>query len=523
MQIKPSTPYSKKVIPKVAQKELSDLLGEKNVCFTRDLLSVYRAGGWGTWFHQSVAPHGVVQPETVEDVQAIVKIANKFKIPVLPVATGMEAICWEGGLVVDTYARMRKIHKIDIDSGYALIEPGVTNGQLLRVLRPQGFWVSFGSFPPTLSALSTQACSKTFTNIIGKEDESVRGVEVVLPTGEIIRTGTAGLGFDWWSQDRAFPDLTHLFVPSTGTMGIITKAAVRIHPLGEAQDIVIVGFNNFDKALDWTNKVTRQIMVNTSMIWNYHWVSWQNWAHLGGKGYFDYINQMLTLKPWEAPKGFYTDYAFASISGYKEQVEGNVKASQRLAKQLGGDIITEEFKDQWPGVWKKWKHSFVEHKNSGMTKRLSHIYGIEGSEQSFVLETNIRDGKKFHHSFMKILYKKYGIRHARYYTRQYDHGRSTFLRYVWMHDKFDQDILNREIKTQRELIKWIYSKEFAEKFPNVKKFPEAIPFDGLKYSPMGLWNRIQKMVDPNSIMYPVGSTRVTKTLEEQRKGNLYGT
>ena len=84
--MKPVIPSSKEGIPKAAQKELTDLLGEKNVCFIKDMLSVYRCGP-GAPFPGSKNPDGMVQPETVEEIEAIMKIANKYKFPVIVVGT----------------------------------------------------------------------------------------------------------------------------------------------------------------------------------------------------------------------------------------------------------------------------------------------------------------------------------------------------------------------------------------------------------------------------------------------------
>jgi hypothetical protein len=255
-------------------------------------------------------------------------------------------------------------------------------------------------------------------------------------------------------------------------------------------------------------------MANTSMIWSYRWTQWQNYAHGGGPGFMKYINDTLTLGPDEAPPGYYPMYAFASISGFKEQVEGNVKACQRLAKELGGEIVNEKFKQQWPGTWHKWEEMFVQHINPGMAKRTSHVYGIESSEQSFIAITNIRDGKKFHHAVMKRFYEKYGIRHVRYYARQRDHGRVSFQRYVYMHDKFDQETLDREVALERDMDKWISTPEFKKEFPNITKMvahtvempdpddPNAGKKIPLKYDPSWLIEKIRKAVDPNNIMDP---------------------
>jgi len=67
---------------------------------------VYRAGAWGPWFRRSILPHGAVRPKNVEEIQGILNIANRDKIPIVPFSTGFEQTSWQGGLVLDTYSRM---------------------------------------------------------------------------------------------------------------------------------------------------------------------------------------------------------------------------------------------------------------------------------------------------------------------------------------------------------------------------------------------------------------------------------
>jgi FAD/FMN-containing dehydrogenase len=520
MQNQKTPKSSKDLIPKTAQKELTDLLGEKNVCFTRELLSVYRVMAWGPWIRDAINPHGMVQPKTVEEVQGIMKIANKYKIPTMVVGSSGPAVCINGGLIVDSYSRMRTIHKIDPEGGFALIEPGVTNGELLKALRPLGYWVSFGSYPPTISCLANLVPMNGYTNVMGKEHDYCIGVEVVLPTGEVVRTGPQALGYEWWADSRGIHDLRDIWVGSLGTMGIITKAAVRIHPLGESSAIVISGFSNFENAIKWTHKISREAMVNTSMVWGYRWVQWQNYAHEGGKGFMKYINEILTQKPDESPPEFYPQYAFASISGFKEQVEGNVKACERTAKELGGEIINEKFKEQWPETWKKWENMFVKHINPGMALRRSHVYGIEASEHSFTLNTNIKDASKVHQAIMKYFYEDQGIKHVRYYTRQYDHGRVSWIRYVFMTEKFDMESRHYEEELGRQLHDWTSSEEFKRKFPNTMPIsgPQSSDDKASKKSKLTnnitiakqesnkgyfwLYKKLQKTIDPNNIMDP---------------------
>ena len=112
---------------------LRNLLGKDKVF--RDLGT--RCAFMGTnYYGQPLAiPDYVVTPETLEDVRVTLQTANRYRIPVTPVASGtMEPSCtpYAGGIVLDTYTRLNHIHEINYDDGYAVIEPGVTVSMLLK-------------------------------------------------------------------------------------------------------------------------------------------------------------------------------------------------------------------------------------------------------------------------------------------------------------------------------------------------------------------------------------------------------
>jgi hypothetical protein len=260
--------------------------------------------------------------------------------------------------------------------------------------------------------------------------------------------------------------------------------------------------------------------------------------YFNGKGFIEYINEELAHKPDESPEGRYSQYAFASISGYKEQVEGNVKACERLAKELGADIITEKFKEEWPGCWEKWEHQFVNHSNprfarkikSSSSSKFSYGFELEGIAQGFIVEGGISDAKRFHTAVLNRFYEKWGLKNIRYYTRQYDHGRTTYLRYVFQSDQYDQETLGRNMEMQIDLDSWIGSNEFRKEYPNLfrhsppvdmfkrptkdgpitppPKKPEDPPPSPTKsrspYSFGLLRKKIQNIIDPNNIMDPTG-------------------
>jgi len=176
-------------------------------------------------------PDGVVWPESTEQVAAIVKLANEYKIPMVPRGAGTSlsggAIPIQGGIIVDL-ARMNQILEVSIENRYARVQAGVVCDDLNRELAKHGF-----TFPPD-PASSTVATigGNVATNAggikgakYGTTRDYVLGLQVVLPTGEIMHTGS------YTMKCVSGYDLARLFVGAEGTLGIITEVTLKINPL----------------------------------------------------------------------------------------------------------------------------------------------------------------------------------------------------------------------------------------------------------------------------------------------------
>ncbi len=181
-------------------------------------------------------PGVVVKPRTVEDIQAILKIANEQKVPVVPrVANtniGGLAIPEKGGIVVDMTG-MNAILETNEADMYAVIEPGVTWGDMKSHLDQNYPKLRFGySLSPPETSILANCLMDGLSNLSLKHGTTahwINGVEAVLPTGEIVRTGIGAVHENWCTKSP-LPDLGGLFINFHGTTGIVTKLSVQLWP-----------------------------------------------------------------------------------------------------------------------------------------------------------------------------------------------------------------------------------------------------------------------------------------------------
>jgi glycolate oxidase len=210
-----------------------ELLGAERVVTDRDALSAYDSD-----LTENPPGHAdlAVKPATVEEVQEVVRLAAAEQIPLVPCVArtnvGGLAIPSRGGVVVDL-SDMNRVLELDRENMYALIEPGVTFGQLKELLDREApeLIVSFPLSPVYASVLAN-ALLDGLGNLslrFGTSSEQIGGVEAVLPDGMLVRTGTAAVSAHWLSR-APLPDLTGLFVNWQGTTGIVTKLAMRLWP-----------------------------------------------------------------------------------------------------------------------------------------------------------------------------------------------------------------------------------------------------------------------------------------------------
>jgi glycolate oxidase len=187
-------------------------------------------------------PEAAVWPAYTDQVSQILILANEAGFPVIPrgAGTGLAGsavpIC--GGLVMDL-CRMNRIVDIRIPDRLAVLQPGVVYADLQKALSPHGFF-----FPP--DPASGKACTiggNVATNAggirgakYGVTRDYVLGLEVVLPDGRILRTGSSCM------KSVSGYDLTRLFVGSEGTIGVVTEIVLKINPKPTASSTGLARF-----------------------------------------------------------------------------------------------------------------------------------------------------------------------------------------------------------------------------------------------------------------------------------------
>jgi D-lactate dehydrogenase (cytochrome) len=192
-------------------------------------------------------PDVVVFPRSTDEVAAIMRCCTDLRVPVVPFGAGSSleghVAALAGGVSIDLTGmdRVVRTSAADLD---VTVEAGVTRRHLVHALKDTGttFFIDPGA-DATIGGMLATGASGTTTVRYGTMRENVLGLTVVLADGRIIRTGGRA------RKSSAGYDLTRLFVGSEGTLGIITEATLRLHPVPDAIAALIVRFPTVEAAV----------------------------------------------------------------------------------------------------------------------------------------------------------------------------------------------------------------------------------------------------------------------------------
>ncbi|MFH1149359.1 MAG: FAD-binding oxidoreductase [Actinomycetota bacterium] len=180
-------------------------------------------------------PHIVALPASTEDVQAVYRVANEYLIDVMPFGTGLTtaglALPPYGGIICDL-RRMDEILDIDGDNLYATIQPGVNYLLLQAAAQREGMRLLNPSTSATAGVISNHAfCNiNTMASKYGFGMDNIIDVKMVLPTGDILKTGPASYDAVKGHVPGPGPDISTMFRYAFGTLGVVTEMTVRLYP-----------------------------------------------------------------------------------------------------------------------------------------------------------------------------------------------------------------------------------------------------------------------------------------------------
>ncbi|MEO8469246.1 MAG: FAD-linked oxidase C-terminal domain-containing protein [Chloroflexota bacterium] len=236
-----------------------------------------------TAYLEAGLPGAVAFPASTADVSGLLRLATRHRVAVVPrgAGTGLSggAAGIEGALTI-VLTRLDQVLEIDATNLCVVTQPGVINAALKAAVAAEGLFYA----PDPASYESCSIGGNLGTNAgglccvkYGQTRDSVLGLEVVMADGTVIRTGGRNV------KDVAGYSLTHLFVGSQGTLGIITEATLRLRPAPGPRSTLLVFFDSLDSAGDAVARMTADGLVPVTLeLMDRETIrAVEDWHHLG--------------------------------------------------------------------------------------------------------------------------------------------------------------------------------------------------------------------------------------------------
>jgi FAD/FMN-containing dehydrogenase len=437
-------------------------------------------------------PSFVIFPENRDDVVAVLQTANQYKIPITVMSGGVNVVgaCIpeKDGIVIDL-RRMDKIIKINTDSGYAVIEPGVNFDRLSSALAAKGFRCAIPTAPGGATPLGNYI-SRPSGSLANRHLDCIQDLEVVLPDGTFLNTGSAQFpNVSSHLRYGPFPDLAGLFLCAYGTLGVITKAALKIYPINESNRVNLAAFEKFGNAVDFVKDLINHNIPEHCIIWN-----WQLFkAFEVGLVDGEYkIPAETRLDPRKPPKGIPYNIVSTFMSGYEESMRTNDKICSKVAARYGGKVLSKkEAQAVVPGGVMGWTELYGKYRPVEPT-----FFGL-GRYLAWIVFTEPKIVKELEKWAVEE-FSKFKTSPVCYYSQPFDFGRSMFFRIFCFPDPKNQRLVDDIVAKYHDMYE-VAMKRYGGVPMRVKL---GYPALGLVGGYGKALTRIKKAFDPNNILSP---------------------
>lgn len=428
--------------------ELRQKLGQSKVKDDEPALVTYA-------FDSSIAPFSkpslVVLPESTEDVRQLLIAANRERMPVTVMSGGVniggQSVPSAGGILLD-FRNMNKVLEIDTDAGYAVIEPGVTFDAFTAALHEKGFRCHIPTSPGGSTPLGNALLNPS-GSLSNRQLDALLSVEAVLPDGTVVKTGSEAFPSPAAKSYRRygpFPDLTGLFCCAYGTLGIITRASVRIYPINESTKLHLAAFDNFESAVKFVKDVVNNNIPESCIIWSWQFyktydISYPTFANPD-------VPKELFTDPRTPPKGIPYNIVTSFLSGYREMTEAADRMCGKVAKKYGGKAVSKvEMEQISPGAVRAWRDFYLEYHHPKMEHNKK--YGL-GRYMALLINAEPKDTIEVEKWVMKEMHDL-GVEPVCYYSQPFDFGRYMMFRTFAYFNPQDQKLLEKVSGTFKRL------------------------------------------------------------------------
>ena len=477
------------------KEKLEKIVGKKNVSDAKEELPKYSRD-------YSLVPSGmpdlVVWPKTSEEVSGVVTWANENDVPVVPVSSGVHyygcGIPKQGGIVVDL-SRMTKIFEIDDYNRRVRIQPGVTWKQLTDELAKKGMRMIMPLLPPANRSVVTDYLEREVpTNTVYDYGEPTESFELVWPTGELFRLGSASVnGYPDSASKGANPsgpglDFYRFLQGAQGTFGIVTWMNLKIEFATKIDKIYCAPVDDLALAQEFLYKVLpRRIGQEVVLLNNVDLA-----AILADDFDAEFDTLRATLPPWSL---------IMVISGVMRRPEEKIAYEEKYLKEVmtrdfqkiklvntlpgqpgAGRKLLKLLREPWPADKPYWKNAW-----RGGVQSLFFI----GRPVATPLYVDVVSEVAAHYG--------YPIADIGMYIQPIEHNRACHVEFNFFHDPNDE--------AEKAVIGALY-REAAQALMNEgaffsRPYGDLAPmvYDRAASYTMAL-KRTKKVFDPKNVMNP---------------------